>query len=110
MQVNDGRRIGGEPSRRGGLAMPHPDVSFEPAAFTHRNGRIEAALVIMLDNHVEEAWAALTQSPWLVEWLAPGTIELRPGGVAKLDFGDCGVVVDSKVTAIRPMRLLEYSW
>jgi uncharacterized protein YndB with AHSA1/START domain len=64
----------------------------------------------MLDNHLEEVWAALTEPEHLVQWLAPGEIELQLGGAAKLQFADSGIVIDSTVTAIEPLRLLEYSW
>lgn len=46
----------------------------------------------------------------LVKWLAPGEIELWEGGSAKLNFTDSGIVIDSKVTAIEPLSILEYSW
>lgn len=52
----------------------------------------------------------LTEPDRMVEWLAPGSIELRRGGAAKLNFTDSGIVIDSVVTAFEPMRLLEYSW
>jgi hypothetical protein len=46
----------------------------------------------------------------LVKWLAPGRIELRPGGAAKLDFADSGIVIDSVVSEIRPPFVIAYSW
>ena len=55
-------------------------------------------------------WAALTESDRLVEWLAPGEIELRPGGRALLRFTNGGTVIDSTVIAVDPPRLLEYGW
>ena len=55
-------------------------------------------------------WAALTESDRLVEWLAPGEIELRPGGRALLRFTNGGSVIDSTMTAVEPPRLLEYGW
>jgi uncharacterized protein YndB with AHSA1/START domain len=63
----------------------------------------------MLENHVEEVWSALTEPSRLVEWLAPGAIELRQGGTVRLEFPDGGLI-DSTVSAIEPKRLLEYSW
>lgn len=42
--------------------------------------------------------------------MAPGTIELRRGGRAQLEFVDSGIVIDSTVSAIEPRCLLEYSW
>src|SRR5262249_60112497 len=52
----------------------------------------------------------LTRPARLAEWLAPGKVEQRLGGSAKLDFADSGIVVDSRVTAIQIPFLLEYSW
>jgi uncharacterized protein YndB with AHSA1/START domain len=45
-----------------------------------------------------------------MEWLAPGEIELRKGGAAKLNFTDSGTVIDSTVSEFEPPSLLEYSW
>jgi len=81
-----------------------------PARFTRLGAVTRARLRVMLDNHLEEVWAALTESQHLVQWLAPGVIERRPGGAVRLDFADSGIVIDSQVTAIEPLRLLEYSW
>ena len=63
-----------------------------------------------LDHSPVAVWAMLTEPDRLVKWLAPGTIELREGGSAKLDFRDSGVIIDSKVTAFEQDRILEYSW
>jgi uncharacterized protein YndB with AHSA1/START domain len=52
----------------------------------------------------------LTDPARIVEWLAPGEIELRKGGSAKLDFADSGIVIDSIVSDYEAPRLLEYSW
>jgi uncharacterized protein YndB with AHSA1/START domain len=86
------------------------DPAFLTAHFTLDAETIDAEFRVTLDNHLEEVWAALTEPAWLAKWLAPGEIELRPGGVARLDFGDSGGVIDSRVTAIEAPRLLEYSW
>jgi len=58
----------------------------------------------------ETVWQMLTEPPQLVQWLAPGSIELRKGGRVHIDFGDSGVVIDSTVLAFDPPRLLAYSW
>lgn len=84
--------------------------AFIPAIFTRKGEAIQAELTFLLDDHLEQVWAALTQPEQLLQWLAPGEIELRLGGAAKLNFTDSGVVIDSTVTAFEPMRLLEYSW
>ena len=82
----------------------------DDVTFTARGDAVEARLTRILDNTPLEVWSALTQPDRLVEWLAPGAIELREGGAARLDFADSGIVIDSQVTVIEPPRLLEYSW
>jgi uncharacterized protein YndB with AHSA1/START domain len=52
----------------------------------------------------------LTEPQQFVQWLAPGSIELREGGRVHIDFGDSGVVIDSTVLAFDPPRLIAYSW
>jgi uncharacterized protein YndB with AHSA1/START domain len=88
--------------------MSEPE--FEPAMFTRKGEVMEARLSRVLDDSLERVWAALTEPQHLVQWLAPGEIELRPGGAATLNFADSGIVIDSTVTAIEPLHLLEYSW
>jgi len=70
----------------------------------------EARLQRVLDHDQDTAWAMLTEPQRIVEWLAPGEIELRKGGSAKLDFVDSGIVIDSIVSECEAPRLLEYSW
>lgn len=86
------------------------DPAYLPARFTRVGDRVIAELAVTLDNPVHEVWAALTEPDRLAQWLAPGRIELREGGVARLDFADSGIVIDSTVTAVEPMQRLEYSW
>ncbi|HEY2661438.1 MAG TPA: SRPBCC domain-containing protein [Caulobacteraceae bacterium] len=86
------------------------ETVFEPAIFTRKGDVVEARISLMLDEHLEQVWAFLTDPDHLVQWLAPGQIELRIGGGAKLNFIDSGTEIDSVVTAIKPLRLLEYSW
>ncbi|HXQ09449.1 MAG TPA: SRPBCC domain-containing protein [Caulobacteraceae bacterium] len=83
---------------------------FPLATFTRKGAVTEGRFDLMLDNHIEEVWDALTKPDVRVQWLAPGTIESRLGGAAKLAFEDSGIVIDSAVTAFEPMRLLEFSW
>ena len=95
--------------------MMPPPASFTPtdlthATFTRRPGVTEARMSMMLDNHLDEVWSAITEPAQLAQWLAPGRIELRPGGAVRIDFADSGVVIDSAVTAIDPPHILEYDW
>jgi uncharacterized protein YndB with AHSA1/START domain len=86
------------------------DTVYLTARFKSVGETITAEIRLTFDNHLEEVWAALTEPAWLARWLAPGEIELRLGGVVRLDFADSGGAIDSRVSAIEPMRLLEYSW
>jgi uncharacterized protein YndB with AHSA1/START domain len=86
------------------------ESAFLTARFTPAGDTIHADFRVTLDNPLEEVWAALTEPQGLARWLAPGEIEPREGGIARLDFGDSGAVIDSRVTAFSPPRLLEYSW
>ena len=76
----------------------------------HVNGTYEAQLERLLDHDQQSVWAMLTDPARMVEWLAPGEIELRRGGCAKLNFVDSGTVIDSTVSEFDEPRLLEYSW
>lgn len=62
------------------------------------------------DHPPAEIWRMLTTPDGIAQWIAPGTIEARPGGRVHIDFGDSGLVIDSTVTAFEEGRLLEYSW
>jgi uncharacterized protein YndB with AHSA1/START domain len=70
----------------------------------------QATLTRVFDHPAPVVWAALTEPAKFVEWLAPGEIELKTGGRARLNFVDSGIVIDSVVSAYEPGRVLEYSW
>ena len=63
-----------------------------------------------LRHPVEKVWAALTDPAQVAQWLAPGEIELTSGGRVHLAFTDGDGVIDGRVTAITPPRLLEFTW
>lgn len=63
-----------------------------------------------LPHPVEKVWDALTNPAQLAQWMAPGELELRVGGRVYLAFTDGQSVVDGRVTAIVPPRLLEFTW
>ena len=63
-----------------------------------------------LRHPVEKVWAALTDPAQLAQWLAPGEIELTLGGRVYLAFTDGDSVIDGRVTAFAPPRLLEFTW
>jgi len=74
------------------------------------DGTFEARLERYLEHDQAKVWAMLTDPERMIDWLAPGEIELRKGGVAKLNFTDSGIVIDSTVSEFDPPNLLEYSW
>lgn len=73
-------------------------------------GYITATIIRELDASPEEAWRMLSEESERVKWLAPGSIDLRTGGRAVLDFRDSYVAVNSEVTACDPPGVLEFSW
>ncbi|MDO8294983.1 MAG: SRPBCC domain-containing protein [Caulobacter sp.] len=72
--------------------------------------QVQVTLTRRFDHAVATVWTLLTDPARLPEWLAPGEIELHPGGRARLDFVDSGTMIDSVVSAFKPGALLEYSW
>src|SRR5689334_5866089 len=72
--------------------------------------RLQGRLERLIEHDQNTLWEMLTAPARLAEWLAPGTIETRKGGAAKLDFAQSGIVIDSTVSACDSPRLLEYSW
>lgn len=81
-----------------------------PARIDRRAEATDITLIRHFDHAATKVWSMLTDPARLPEWLAPGVIELRPGGRAQLDFVDSGTIIDSVVTACEPRSLLEYSW
>lgn len=74
-------------------------------------GGFEGRLERTFAGHDRDAvWKMLTDPASLPQWLAPGTIELRKGGRAHIDFHDSGIVIDSEVLAFDPPDVLAYSW
>jgi len=86
------------------------EALFGKAKITRKDDEVEARLSRILDDSLDRVWVTLTESEELVKWLAPGSIELWKGGAAKLNFADSGIVIDSKVTEIELLSVLEYSW
>lgn len=63
-----------------------------------------------LSHPIDAVWAALTDSAELPKWFAPADIELRVGGRANIRFEGGNDIVDGRVIAVEPPRLLEYGW
>ena len=86
------------------------DRNEELGTIKKANGRFEARLTRYIEHDQGQVWAWLTEPQHLVEWLAPGEIELRAGGRARLNFTDSGTVIDSIVSAFEPLaRVIEPS-
>lgn len=86
------------------------DMNEDLGSITKKNGYYEATLIRVIDHNIESVWSMLTEPARFVDWLAPGEIELREGGAAKLNFEDSGTVIDSVVSKYKKHSELEYSW
>lgn len=82
----------------------------ELGTIEHVGNRFEARIERTLEHDQNAVWRMLTDSSLLPQWLAPGDLSLRKGGVAKLNFPESGTNVESVVTEVDPPRLIEYSW
>jgi uncharacterized protein YndB with AHSA1/START domain len=80
------------------------------AQLTRDETFVTARMTRAIEHPADVVWQALTEPGMLAQWLAPGRIELKLGGAARLDFADSGTVIDSQVIAFEPGRVLEYSW
>lgn len=83
-------------------------------------------LARLLPGPVERVWAHLTESDKRGTWLAAGPMELRVGGLVRLDFNHADLSVEKTapekyrhagghsqhghITRIEPPRLLAYTW
>lgn len=70
----------------------------------------EARLERVFGHGRNAVWRMLTDPQALPQWLAPGVIELRIGGMVDIDFADSGTTIGSTVLELDPPRLLAYSW
>jgi uncharacterized protein YndB with AHSA1/START domain len=84
--------------------------STELAALSRSGGYVEGRLTRLSWLRPAEVWKAFTEAALIAQWLAPGGIEPRMGGGARLDFADSGTVIDSKISAFAEGRMLEFSW
>ncbi len=80
------------------------------AQLTRDGDWVTAQMALTIGHPPAVVWQALTEPAMLAQWLAPGSIDPRVGGAARLDFADSGTVIDSQVSAFEPGRVLEYSW
>lgn len=84
--------------------------STELAALSRSDGYVEGRLTRLSWRRPAEVWKVLTDPALIAQWLAPGRIEPRMGGAARLDFAESGTVIDSRVSAFADGRMLEFSW
>jgi len=84
----------------------------------------ELRLTRLLPAPIERVWTYLTDSDKRATWLAPGSMDLRPGGKVELHFdhaaltgeetpadhpGNCGAV-ERHILQCDPPRLLSFTW
>lgn len=86
------------------------DDTIRPGQIRRLATGFEGRLERWLGHDQKTVWQMLTEPQQFMQWLAPGSIELRQGGHVRIDFADSGVVIDSTVLAFEPLRLLAYSW
>ena len=86
------------------------DDTIRPGQVRRTAEGLEGRLERRVGHDREAVWCMLTEPQQFVQWLAPGSIELREDGRVHIDFGDSGVVIDSIVLAFDPPQLLAYSW
>jgi len=86
------------------------DANEKLGTLSRVNNHLQGRLKRTFEHDQQTIWNMLTEPQRVAEWLAPGAIELKLGGVVKLNFADSGTVIDSTVTAFDAPRLIEYSW
>ena len=59
------------------------DPELGPATFGREGATMTASLTRWLEASPDEVWAALSTPERLVQWLAPGSIDLRVGGACR---------------------------
>jgi uncharacterized protein YndB with AHSA1/START domain len=72
--------------------------------------RIEREITI--DAPVERVWAVLTEPEQVSQWFSAGSpaeIDLRPGGIMRLDHSG-GNVFPTRIVRVEPPRYFSYRW
>jgi uncharacterized protein YndB with AHSA1/START domain len=88
--------------------MDESDV--QPGVIRPLGDGFEVRIERIIGHDQDAVWRMLTVPQALAQWLAPGSIELRVGGIVHIDFEDSGRKIESVVHRLDPPRLLEYSW
>jgi len=72
--------------------------------------RIEREIVIAAP--VEQVWAVLTEPAHLSQWFSEGSpaqVDLRPGGIMRVDHAEAGVF-PARIERVEPPWFLSYRW
>lgn len=84
--------------------------SFEPGQIQRLDDCFQGRLTRFFEHDQDAVWRMLTEPQAFAQWLAPGVIEQRIGGVVHIDFEDSGITIHSTVLEWDPPRRLQYSW
>jgi len=82
----------------------------DDTTFEREDGFTTATTTRRLDHPAAAVWRMIAEPARVAEWLAPGRIEQRVGGIVRLDFADSGTVIESEVAAFEDRRLVAFSW
>jgi uncharacterized protein YndB with AHSA1/START domain len=83
-----------------------------------RNGEVEAMSKDRIERNtfinapVERVWSVITEPQHVGVWFGqgePAEVDLRPGGIMRLDHGKYGVF-PTLIVAVEPPRHLAYRW
>ena len=85
-------------------------VRTERADFEQQTDGWKVTLERELEVSPVQAWTWLTDSDHLRQWLAPGQLNLKPGGRVRIEFEMSGEPIDSHIIELEPERHLTYSW
>lgn len=85
-------------------------ITTDRADFERQTDGWKVRLVRELPHSPEELWDWVTDAAYLKEWLAPGELELRPGGRVRIEFDMSGEPINSHVLELESGRHLTYSW
>jgi uncharacterized protein YndB with AHSA1/START domain len=82
------------------LAKPQAGTNLPP-------GTVQVS--VFIPAPLDMLWSAITQRDEVRKWFGDLSADLRPGGAARLDFGD-GDFFEIADAALDPPRVLQYRW
>ncbi|MBV6271361.1 SRPBCC family protein [Alcaligenaceae bacterium CGII-47] len=86
------------------------EEGFEPGRIQRLEDCFQGRLERFFEHDQDAVWRMLTEPQAFAQWLAPGTIEQRSGGLVHIDFEDSGITIHSTLIDWDPPRRLQYSW